>query len=208
MKGAERLTIELLHPDSVSFALHRAGSEEITSAESLSAHPRLAARRASLEAAEKTVRAEELGARPDFSFTTRYGGRPLGADFFSAFVGIRLPVWGGRKLAGAARADADAARAELEEETLTLQSQLEAAQAAVASGEGRLRLLVTQVVPSGRASVEAVLRSYRVGQAHFLNVLAAEDSLYRAELEAVMVAAEHLTHLVMLEQLLSREIGS
>jgi len=36
-------------------------------------------------------------------------------------------------------------------------------------------------------------------------VLAAEDSFYRAELEAAMVAAEHLTHLVMLEQLLLTE---
>jgi outer membrane protein TolC len=50
-----------------------------------------------------------------------------------------------------------------------------------------------------------VLRSYRVGQAPFLTVLAAEDSLYRAELEAAMVAAEHLTHLVMLQQLLEEE---
>jgi outer membrane protein TolC len=53
-----------------------------------------------------------------------------------------------------------------------------------------------------------VLRSYRVGQAPFLNVLAAEDALYRAQLDAAMVAAEHLTHLVMLEQLLVREEAS
>jgi outer membrane protein TolC len=61
------------------------------------------------------------------------------------------------------------------------------------------------VVPSARAAVDAALRSYRLGQAPFLNVLAAEDSLYRAQLDAVMVAAEHLTHLVVLEQLLLKE---
>jgi outer membrane protein TolC len=151
---------------------------------------------------------EQLGARPDFNITTRYGARPLGADFFSAFVGLRLPLWAGRKqgrLADAAKADAEAAREELVEETVALEAELQVVRAGVASGAARLRLLMSQVIPSAGAAVEAVLRGYRVGQVPFLNVIAAEDSLYRAELEAAMVAAEHLTHLVMLEQLTEGE---
>ena len=208
VRGSERLTIELIRPETVPGLPHRAQPGAARASDSLQAHPRLVARRAALEAAERTIRVEQLGARPDFSITTRYGARPLGSDFFSAFVGIRVPLWAGRKqsrLADAARADAEAARAELAEETASLEADVEAARAAVASGETRLRLLTTQVIPSAFATVEAVLRSYRVGQAPFLNVLAAEDSFYRAELEAAMVAAEHLTHLVMLEQLLLTE---
>jgi len=208
VRGPERLTIELIRPETVPVVLHGAQPGAALMPDSLPAHPRLIARRAAVEAAERTIRVEQLGARPDFSITTRYGARPLGADFFSAFVGIRVPLWAGRKqsrLADAATADADAARAELAEETVALEAELEAAHAGVASGETRLRLLTTQVIPSAGATVEAVLRSYRVGQAPFLNVLAAEDSFYRAELEAAMVAAEHLTHLVMLEQLLLTE---
>jgi outer membrane protein, heavy metal efflux system len=208
VRGTETLTIELIRPETVPLGLHGARREAVPTPDSLATHPRLAARRAALEAAERTVRVEQLGARPDFSITTRYGARPLGADFFSAFVAIRVPLWAGRKqsrLADAARADADAARAELDQETVTLEAEVQAAQAGVASGETRLRLLTTQVIPSAWATVEAVLQSYRVGQAPFLNVLAAEDSLYRAQLDASMVAAEHLTHLVMLEQLLLRE---
>jgi outer membrane protein, heavy metal efflux system len=208
IRGSDRLTLELIRPETVLLVLHGARRGAALTADSLPAHPRLAARRAALEAAERTVRVEQLGARPDFNITTRYGARPLGSDFFSAFVGIRVPLWAGRKqsrLADAARADADAAQAELAEETVALETELEAVQARVGSGETRLRLLTTQVIPSAWATVEAVLRSYRVGQAPFLNVLAAEDSLYRAELEAAMVAAEHLTHLVMLEQLLLKE---
>jgi cobalt-zinc-cadmium efflux system outer membrane protein len=204
VRGSERLAIELIRPETVPLVLHGPQRDPALTLDSLPAHPRLAARRAALEVAERTIRAEQLGARPDFTITTRYGARPLGADFFSAFVGIRVPLWAGRKqsrLAEAARADADAARAGLAEETVAVEAELEAAQAAVASGETRLRLLTTQVIPSARAIVEAVLRSYRVGQAAFLNVLAAEDSLYRAELDAAMVAAEHLTHLVVLQQL-------
>ncbi|HEV8176607.1 MAG TPA: TolC family protein, partial [Gemmatimonadales bacterium] len=75
-------------------------------------------------------------------------------------------------------------------------------------GQTRLRLLSMQVVPSARETVEAALRSYRVGQAPFLSVLAAEDSYYRAQIDAARVAAEHLTHLVMLEQLVTPEDDS
>jgi outer membrane protein, heavy metal efflux system len=207
VRGQERLTLDLIRPDAVPLRSHAVSYAALLS-DSVPTHPRLAARQAAVDAAERNVRIEQLGARPDFSITTRYGARPLGSDFFSAFVGIRLPLWAGRKqgrLADAARADADAARAELAQETLTLEADLEAAQAAVVSGETRLRLLTTQVLPSAKATVDAVLRSYRVGQTPFLTVLAAEDSFYRAELDAAMVAAAHLTHLVRLEQLTLRE---
>jgi outer membrane protein, heavy metal efflux system len=207
VRGPERLTIELIRPDEVGM---RPGgvSDSALYSDSIPKHPRLIARQAAVEAAERNLRVEQLGARPDFSISTRYGARPLGSDFFSAFVGIRLPLWAGRKqsrLADAARAEAEVARAELAQETLSLEAEREAAQAAVVSGEARLRLLTTQVLPSARATIDGVLRSYRTGQTPFLTVLAAEDSFYRAELDVAMVAAEHLTHLVLLEQLTLRE---
>ena len=207
VRGRETLAVEPIRPEAVPLEPHEGLVTSEAAPDSLPMHPRLVARRAALEAAERTVRVEALGGRPDFTITTRYGARPLDSDFFSAFVGIRLPLWAGRKqhrLADAARADADAARAALEEERAGLDADLGIALAGITSGETRLRLLTTQVIPAAEATVEAVLRGYRVGQAPFLNVLAAEDSLYRAQLDAAMVAAEHLTHLVMLEQLLLR----
>lgn len=211
VRGPESLTVEPIRPEAVSVDRHEGVALSGGAPDSLALHPRLVAKQAALEAAERAVRAEQLGGRPDFSITTRYGARPLDSDFFSAFVGIRLPLWAGRKqhrLADAARADADAARAALAEEQASLNADLSTAIAGITSGEIRLRLLTNQVIPAAEATVEAVLRSYRVGQAPFLKVLAAEDSLYRAQLDAAMVAAEHLTHLVMLEQLLLREEAS
>jgi cobalt-zinc-cadmium efflux system outer membrane protein len=208
VSGPETLAVEPIQPETVPLVPHEGLAASGGAPDSLPLHPRLVARQAALEAAEQSVRVEQLGGRPDFSITTRYGARPLDSDFFSASVGIRLPLWAGRKqhrLADAARADADAARAALAEEHAALDADLSIALAGIASGETRLRLLTTQVIPAAEATVDAVLRSYRVGQAPFLNVLAAEDSLYRARLDAAMVAAEHLTHLVMLEQLLLRE---
>jgi len=173
----------------------------------LLAHPRLESRRAAVDAAEATARVEALGARPDFTLMTRYGARPLGSDFFSALVGVRLPIWAGRKqyrLAEAARDEAVAAQAALTDETRALTAELARVRADAEAGRVRLRLLVTQVVPSAEMTAEAALRSYRVGQVDFLNVLAVEDALYRARLDAAQIAAEHLTHLVMLQQLLAQ----
>ena len=73
------------------------------------------------------------------------------------------------------------------------------------AGAARLHLLVESVLPVAREGVDAALRGYRTGQTEFLSVLTAEDARYRAELEAAEVAAEHLTHLVMLDELLEPE---
>lgn len=172
-------------------------------------HPRVLERQAELEAAEQAVRIEVLGSRPDFTLMARYGGRPLGADFFSAFVGIRVPLYAGRKqrrLAEAGRADADALRAALAGERAELQEAIRTMRARIESEARKIRLLVTQVIPASREAVEATLRSYRVGQVEFVTVLAAQDALYRADLDAARSAADHNVHLVMLEQLLTPEL--
>lgn len=214
VSGPDSLSVEPIRPEQVPTDLHPASGTatgepvESIGPDSLLEHPRLTVRRAEIEAAERTVRVEQLGARPDFTIMARYGARPIASDFFSAFVGIRLPIYAGRKqlrLADAARADADAARAALAEEQAGLAEEIRTVQARIRSDATRLRLLTDRVVPSAQATVDATLRNYRVGQVQFLTVLATEDALYRAQLDAARVAAEHLTHLIMLQQLLSPE---
>jgi outer membrane protein TolC len=208
--GPDSLVVQPIKPATVlAERPHKGGLEKSAPpADSLLEHPRLLARQSAIEAAEQSARVEALGTRPDFTFMTRYGARPLGSDFFSAFVGVRLPLFAGRKqsrLAEAARNEAEAARAGLAEERAALTAELRRTLAQVRAGEERLRLLVDKVVPAAEASTEATLRSYRVGQVEFLSVLGTEDALYRARLDAAQVAAEHLIHLVMIEQLLARE---
>jgi len=199
-------------------AAMRAATAPLLPADSLvalavAAHPRLAARRAAVEQATQSIRLERLGARPDFTLSARYGYRPVVSgsnlpDFFSAFVGVRLPIWTWRKqnrLADAARADSSAAAAELRDTELQLSRDVTETAARVQTGEQRLVLLVDGVVPNARGTVESVLRSYEVGRAEFLTLLSVEDALYRAELEAVAVAADYATQLVMLRQLTAGE---
>ena len=207
----EQLAIALIDLDTVSAVVAGAEADHaahLAGTDPLADHPRLQARRAGIEAAEETVRAEAASGRPDFELSARYGARPLGSDFFSAFVGIRLPLWAGRKqrrLVEAATIDVEVARRGLEEDQAELRAELDRTLAEARAGATRLRLLIETVLPIIREGVDAALRGYRTGQADFLSVLLAEDAQYRAELEANEVAAEHLTHLVMLDQLLEPE---
>jgi cobalt-zinc-cadmium efflux system outer membrane protein len=213
--GQDDVAVEPFEPSRIHTTLSSAADSaaglatpRVDTTETLGAHPRIVAREAALEAAERTARAEALMARPDFILMTRYGARPLGADFFSASVGVRLPVWGkNRRLAEAARADADGAREALTEARAELAAETESIEAEVRRGEERLRLLVERVVPAARETAEASLRSYRAGQLDFATVLTVQDELYRAELDASRAAAEHLTHRVMQTQLLAPEVA-
>jgi outer membrane protein TolC len=179
----------------------------------LATHPRLAIGRAAVDAATRTIQVEHLGARPDFTLTLRYGYRPRAfnfnfPDFFSAFVGLRLPVWASRKqsrLADAARADSTGAAAGLRDAELQLSREVTEAAARVQASQKRLALLVDGVLPNARGTVESVLRSYQVGRAEFLTLLSVEDARFRAELEAVAVAADYQAQLVMLRQLTAGE---
>src|SRR5213594_1347321 len=180
----------------------------------LAAHPRLAIGRAAVDAATRTIQVERLGARPDFTLSARYGYRPPFAgtfkfpDFFSAFVGLRLPIWAWRKqsrLADAARADSTGAAAGLRDAELQLSRQVTETAARVQASQQRLALLVDGVLPTARGTVESVLRSYQVGRAEFLTLLSVEDARYRAELEAVAVAADYETQLVILRQLTAED---
>ncbi len=182
-------------------------------AAALAVHPRLAARRAGVAQATQSIRVERLAARPDFTLSARYGYRPvIGGvnlpDFFSAFIGLRLPIWAWRKqnrLADAARADSSAAAAELRAAELQLSRDVTDTAARVRAAQQRLVLLVDGVVPTARGTVESVLRSYQVGRTEFLTLLSVEDAWYRAELEAAAVAADYQTQLVMLRELTAGE---
>src|SRR2546422_445320 len=180
----------------------------------LAAHPRLAVRRAAIEQATRTIQVERLGARPDFTLTARYGYRPPYAgtfkfpDFFSAFLGLRVPIWAWRKqnrLADAARADSTGAAAGLRDAGRQLSREVTEAAARVQASQQRLALLVDGVLPNARGTVESGLRSCPVGRAEFLTLLSVEDARYRAELEAVAVAADYQAQLVMLRQLAAGE---
>ncbi len=212
--SGDSLSVEVIDATAVRAAVSPLAAAESLTALALGEHPRLAARRAAVDQATRMIQVERLGARPDFTLTARYGYRPpfegqfKFPDFFSAFIGLRLPIWAWRKqnrLADAARADSAAAAAELRDTELQLSREVTEGAARVEAAQRRLVLLVDGVLPAAQGTVESVLRSYQVGRAEFLTLLSVEDSRYRAELEAAAVAAQYQTQLIILRQLTAEE---
>src|SRR6266849_4457365 len=211
----DTVTVAPIDPAAVRTGVGSRPPADSLVAQALATHPRLAIGRAAVEAATRTIQVERLGARPDFTLGVRYGLRPAFGgiynqpDFFSVFVGLRLPIWAWRKqnrLADAARADSTGAAAGLRDTELQLGREVAEAAARVQASQQRLALLVDGVLPNARGTVESVLRSYQVGRAEFLTLLSVEDARYRAELEAVAVAADYQAQLVMLRQLIAGEM--
>ncbi|MBI4500074.1 MAG: TolC family protein [Gemmatimonadetes bacterium] len=179
----------------------------------LAGHPRLAAGRAAVQQASRSIQVERLAGRPDFTLSVRYGYRPVTGgtnlpNFFSTFVGLRIPLWATRKqhrLADAARFDSTAAASIVRGVELALRREVTETAARATAARHRLELLVDGILPAAGGTVESVLRSYQVGRAEFLTLLAVEDAQYRAQLEAAGVATEYQTHLVMLRELTAKE---
>lgn len=211
--ATESVVVAPLEAGAVRARLVSPPSADSLVALAVATHPRIAARQAALEQATSAVRVERLAGRPDFTFTLGYqhNGQAVGFDVpdaVSAFVGLRLPIWAGRKqhrLADAARADSVAATAALHEAELELARDVTETAARIAAGERRLLLLVDGVVPTARGTVQSVLRTYQVGRTELLTFLAVQDALFRAELEAAAVAAEYQVHLTMLRELTAGE---
>jgi len=210
----DTVTVTPIDPAAVRVGVASGPPADSVLALALATHPRLAIRRAAVDAATRTIQVERLGARPDFTFGVRYGLRPAFGgiynqpDFFSVFVGLRLPVWAWRKqnrLADAARADSNGAAASLRDAELQLSREVTETAARVQASQQRLALLADGVLPTAQGTVESVMRSYQVGRAEFLTLLSVEDAHYRAQLEAAAVAADYLTQLVMLRQLTTGE---
>ena len=206
----DTVTVTPIDPAAVRARVASGPPADSVLALALATHPRLAIRRAAVDAATRTIQVERLGARPDFTFGVRYGLRPAFGgiynqpDFFSVFVGLRLPVWAWRKqnrLADAARADSTGAAAALQDAELQLSREVTETAARVQASQQRLALLADGVLPTAQGTVESVMRSYQVGRAEFLTLLSVEDAHYRAQLEAAAVAADYLTQLIMLRQL-------
>jgi outer membrane protein TolC len=178
--------------------------------EELQRHPLLGLRRAEVAAAEAMAQVQRLEARPGLELMARYGARPIASDFFTAGVGLRLPLWGSRaqrEMATATQQEAEAGRIAIREQLATLTAEYWSSVADATAGLERLRLLLQDVIPTAEATREAALRSYRTGGSDFVSVLTALEAVYRVRLEASELAAHHLSHLIMLEQL-TKEDGA
>ncbi len=156
--------------------------------------PALAAARARALAAEAGYREARRELLPDLMLGVQYGQRPRYDNMVSLMVGISIPVWAGarqlplRREMQAMQAAREADQRDLGNETYARLAELraEAERARTLS-----RLYATSILPQARASVEAALASYRVGQVNFMSLVDNQLTVNRYAIEGVRLLAEY-----------------
>ncbi len=156
--------------------------------------PALAAARQRALAAEAGYREARRELLPDLMLGVQYGQRPRYDNMVSLMVGISIPVWAGarqlplRREMQAMQAAREADQRGLGNETYARLAEL---RAEAERARNLSRLYATSILPQARASVEAALASYRVGQVNFMSLVDNQMTVNRYAIEGVRLLAEY-----------------
>ena len=175
------------------------------------------ARRPKLQAARQRAGAAEAGYRaarrelyPDVMLGVSYGQRPAFDDMATFMVGVRLPIWAGRRqlpmrremLAMQAMAEAEAV--DLTNETFAMLVEI---RADAAKSLNLASLYATSIIPQARASVDAALAAYRVGRVDYMSLVENQMTVNRYETESVRLVAGYHKAVAEIAALVGAEIG-
>ena len=160
-----------------------------------------AARRPALAAARQRVEAAQAGYRvarrelyPDLMVGVSYGQRPQFDNMVSLMVGISIPLWAGarqlplRREMLAMQAAQEAGERDLYNETYARLAELKAE---ADRTRNLVRLYATSILPQARASVDAALASYRVGQVNFMSLVENQMMVNRYAIESLRLQAAY-----------------
>jgi len=164
------------------------------------------------EAALKLARKQIL---PDFQIGGAYKVRedtPMGMErpnFFSATIGITLPLWHGRKQDREVEAsvrDLSSAKSGYESAWNAIRNRLQEISADIAAQRETLSLFDTGLLPQARESVNSSRSAYEVGRVEFASVLLGQIGLYQQEIEREKTAETLRIRTSELELVLGKEL--
>jgi cobalt-zinc-cadmium efflux system outer membrane protein len=166
------------------------------------------------EAALRLARKQIL---PDFQIGAAYKFRenaPGGSerpDFFTASVGISVPLWHGKKQdreVEAAIRELSSGKSRYESAWNGVQSRILDLTADLAALKTSLSLFDTGLLPQAKESVASSLSAYQVGAVEFASVLLGQIALYQQEIERERTAQALGVRAAQLELVLGKELIS
>lgn len=190
------------------------GEEELLGI-ALGANPDLKREEAAVRQREAALRLARKQILPDFQIGGAYKLRenaPTGQerpDFFSAMVGITLPIWHGRKQdkeVEAAIRDLSAGKSGYENAWNAVKDRIRDVTAEIERLRASLSLFDTGLLPQARESVNASLAAYQVGQVEFASVLLGQIALYNHEIDREKTADALGIAVARLELVLGKEL--
>jgi cobalt-zinc-cadmium efflux system outer membrane protein len=203
-------------PESVEEELAAILPEAQLSARAEAARPLLEQRRREVEAARTRREVARRDRYPDFSLGAAYGFRrgenadgSSRPDFATLRLGMRLPVYAGRKQDKAV----DQRTRELLQKQYALQDEWARVQAEIAAAladyqraDEQVQLYRTGIIPQARQSVASMLAGYQVNKVDFLNLVRSQITLYNYETQYWKSFSEAHQALARLAAAVGREV--
>lgn len=132
---------------------------------------------------------------PDFNVSVTYGNRagrnppPIGgsrSDFLSFMVGIKIPLYSGRKQSRAVSqrsSEVQRQRYSLMDEKSQVMADISSAVTDYRRAQAQLSLFADGIVPQAGQTVQSMLAGYQVSEVDFLNLVRSQVTLFNYELQ-------------------------
>jgi outer membrane protein TolC len=168
-----------------------------------------------IEKNETAMKLSKINYYPDFDIGVSYGQRDDSpaqerADFMSAFVMIKIPLWHKEKEdRKVAEEEANVRKAQAEYSALknNIFFNIKSLLAEIESHEKRAELLNSGLIPQSRLSLDSALSAYRVNKVNFLTLVNSQLTLYNYELDYNRVITDHEIKLAELESVIGQRIS-
>lgn len=188
-------TEQIVLPASVSVAMPSLADEGILHDRARDIRARLMQMKSQVSSAESRLKLAKRDLYPDFMVGMTYGDRtgmnplPRGGDredFASLMVGIKVPLYAGRKQKKAIaqrRNELDLHRHALRDEQGKVLAEVSEAVTDYEQARDQFSLFESGIIPQAEQTVSSMLAGYQVNEVDFLNLVRSQITLFNYELQ-------------------------
>jgi cobalt-zinc-cadmium efflux system outer membrane protein len=182
-----------------------------------SIRPTIKERETKVEAAQSRLDLAKKDQYPDFMLGVTYGDRTgdnppfqggSRADFLSVMVGVKIPLYSGRKQSKAiSQKTSELARSRyaLIDERGSVRATISAAITDYQKSQEQFELYGAGIIPQARQTVQSMLAAYQVSEVDFLNLVRSQMTLFNYELQYWKALSEAKQALARLEAAVGKE---
>lgn len=197
--------------DTVALSMPKVLGEAELYAVAESLRPTIKAQESNVEAAQSRLNLAKRDQYPDFMLGVTYGDRTgdnppfMGgtrADFLSVMVGIKIPLYSGRKQSRAISqktSELASRRYALIDERGLVRAAISAAVTDYQKSQDQFELFGKGIIPQAQQTVQSMLAAYQVSEVDFLNLVRSQMTLFNYELQYWKALSEAKQALARLE---------
>ena len=204
-------------PDQVSKSMPALADESALYLQAESSRPLLKKMETKIEAAQSRLDLAKRGYYPDFKLGVTYGDRtgntppPMGgarSDFLSVMVGVKVPLYSGRKQSKAVsqkNSELRMNRYALLDEKGMVMAAISSAVTDYQKAKQQFSLYGSGIVPQAQQTVQSMLAGYQVSEVDFLNLVRSQMTLFNYELQYWKALSDAKQALARLEAAVGEE---